>query len=58
MAIISFKVVNKKKQQVHMAKSQTWQDPNKHVIASRTNYSNKHGHIHHQTYTSKRNKKN
>ena len=35
MAIISFKVVNKKKQQVYMAKSQTWQDPNKHVIASK-----------------------
>ena len=30
-----------------MAETQTWQDPNKHVIASRINHPSKHVHTHH-----------
>jgi len=51
MVNISFKAANKTRQQVYMAESQTWQDPNKHVIASRTNHPSKHFYIRHQTYT-------
>ena len=42
---------NKSWQQVCMVETQTWQNPNKHVIALRTNHPRKHVHTHHQTYT-------